>query len=612
MNELQEILIQEYQKKKQSIVSPVDLLEMIESVMSDVLETNLLTERPKAKPGQQEFPFGKEYFQDAESLEFTYRAIPEIPVSELGWASLESNDEGTRAKRQQLEQFLSRIKGENFKTKLNNLNEMLNDPSKFIQSGKIQAKSPGERIALILAYLIFFKTLTTIITNFNAASAGFNFESFLGVLLGGGQIATGNKTIADLKAAARPKAPNGIPISLKLYGADAVKVGGSYTDLVNDLVNASSPSTGTGQGSYMQYVVATKDLTGEGLQTEGVVTFYRFNLTLENIFQIFASSRSGSKKLNQTDIRLPKVIVDGDVKLDKAPKPPRMPDMQILEKIFMEASLRAIPDLPEQLFQAINYAKSPHLFSDIKKGGAFRPGTGGTKLVTWHGSPSPGRDADKQGVEPGELGFVAGGAPLLNVLRATARAGFINPENFEKIWNSLYVAHNEALQKVHDYTEELARIKVHWSKKKGDFASAKQSLIFYNSLPPSLQQRALLYSYGYQHRKQFELVKGDIYDIARLAGSYKAFGTQATGTEGQDEVQIGWLRIGRQEVQDMLNEVITETNAAVFEIFNNLKTLNDSLQQYFAGALEDPEPAETAIKAASDISTKTEEIKTDI
>jgi len=612
MNELQELLNQEYRKKKDSLVTPVDLLEMIEDVMNDVLETNLLTEAPKKKAGQQQLAFGKQYFKDAESLEFTYRAIPEIPVSELGWASLESNDEGTRAKRQQLEQFLSQIKGENFQTKLKNLNEMLNNPSKFIQSGKVQSKSPGERIAMILAYLIFFKTLTTIITNFNAASAGFNFESFLGVLLGGGQIATGNKTIADLKSAARPKAPNGIPISLKLYAAATAKAGGSYTDLVNDLTLADAPRTGTGQGSYMQYVVATKDLRGEGLQTEGLIKFYRFNLTLENIFQVFANSGNAGK-LNHQDIKLPMAVIDGTIRLDKAPRPPRMPDMQTLESLFLDAARRRMPELPEELFQAINYAKAPHLFTDIKskRQGAFKPGRGGKKLVTWHGTPSPGKTEDGQDADPGELGLVYDGAPLLNILRASARTGHISPENFEKIWNVLNAAHEEALIKVHEYRQKLNQIQANWGQEKDAFATTQQSLDFYNELRnrPSLQQRALLYSFGYQHRKQFELNKKDILGIARLAGSYKAYGTAATGTEGQQDVEIGWLRIGRQEVQEMLNEVVTETNAAVFEIFSSLKTLNDSLQEYFAGALENSQPAETAIKAAADISTKTEEIK---
>lgn len=71
------------------------------------------------------------------------------------------------------------------------------------------------------------------ITNFNASSAGFNFEAFLAVLLGGSQIpASGATTIADLTTS------DGTPISLKLYNEKTVKAGGSYNDLISDLTRS--------------------------------------------------------------------------------------------------------------------------------------------------------------------------------------------------------------------------------------------------------------------------------------------------------------------------------------------------------------------------------------
>ena len=53
--------------------------------------------------------------------------------------------------------------------------------------------------------------MTQVITSFNASAAGFTFESFLAVLLGGSQIATGAGTIADFRTG------QGEPVSLKLY-----------------------------------------------------------------------------------------------------------------------------------------------------------------------------------------------------------------------------------------------------------------------------------------------------------------------------------------------------------------------------------------------------------
>ena len=100
---------------------------------------------------------------------------------------------------------------------------------------------------------------------------GFAFESFLGVLLGGQQVPTGEGTIADLRTA------DGTPISLKLYAEASVEVGGSWTDLVRDVAKG-----------LMQYVVVTKtfDKKGGPMDVNGTLDFYRFDFTLDNIMDI--------------------------------------------------------------------------------------------------------------------------------------------------------------------------------------------------------------------------------------------------------------------------------------------------------------------------------------
>ena len=56
----------------------------------------------------------------------------------------------------------------------------------------------------VMSYLVFLKSLTMAITNFNASAAGFNFEAFLSVLMGGSPIPAGQtgdvSTIADFVA----------------------------------------------------------------------------------------------------------------------------------------------------------------------------------------------------------------------------------------------------------------------------------------------------------------------------------------------------------------------------------------------------------------------------
>ena len=180
-----------------------------------------------------------------EQQTITIDVIPSIPVSELGWSDVRTTDKGAQVdgpQRQALVDYLNNIKGANLQEKLGSLNQFYSEGLKLPGN-----TSPATKISKILSYLVFYKTLTSIIQNFNAASAGFSFESFLGAMLNGKQVPTGEGTIADLVAG------DGTPISLKLYAETSVEVGGSFTDLVGDL---------TKDPGYMQYIVCMKDLQG--------------------------------------------------------------------------------------------------------------------------------------------------------------------------------------------------------------------------------------------------------------------------------------------------------------------------------------------------------------
>ena len=74
---------------------------------------------------------------------------------------------------------------------------------------------------------------------------------------------------------------------------------------------------------------------------------------------------------------------------------------------------------------------------------------------------------------------------------------------------------------------------------------------------------------------------------------------------------IGTIHVGVANVQDILNKVTAAVNEKVFEIFNNVKLLTTNIQAYFAGGLEEDSQADTAIGAAQNIETKTEEIKSE-
>lgn len=571
MSELTKILAEEYDKQTSVSLDPNMLIRMIEEILE--VPPTLNEERGT----QTAFDFGPGY--EGKTIEFTYRAIPEIPISELGWASLNSNDRGTAAKRSQLEQFLGTVEGSDMRQKIKDLNRFLNDPAE-IDKYTGQGASDSEKIARTLSYLVFFKTLTEIITNFNASSAGFSFESFLAVLLGGGQIATGNKTIADLTD------ENGVPISLKLYSEKTVKAGGSWTDLVNDLTKASARSaarSGRGEGSFMQYLVATKALEGEGLETTGEINFYQYVLTLENIVQIMANS---ADEENHFSIRLPEKFVSGTEDLMSLEKPSQ-PTQQDIEAIFVQNVQSALGDMPnlEAMLQAIDYSKNKKLFKGGKIGlGQFAPGNG--KKLGWDGG-------------------VSTKAPIVLILQDLASQGLIPEESLQQIHSVVHRANEIAAEKARRALE-LYRT---YREGAGPLASPEASVQFYNKLTGPEKQRALLFTAGYQARNQYELRKWDIKNIAQLAAPFPAFGSKITGTRGQKEVWIGKLEIGRAKVQEMLNAAISDLNKNVFILFDNLKLLNDSLQAYFAGAMEDNDLANTAIDASMDISKKTAEIK---
>ena len=169
---------------------------------------------------------------------FEWSMIPDIPISEIGWSDVSTVGEGEEQKtisgpqRQLLEGYLKNIDGKTFEERIANISRFYSDGAGIIGESKKDGRT--EKITQAISYLVFYKTLTKVITNFNASSAGFSFESFLSALVKGKQIQTGNKTIADYTDGLSGQE---IPVSLKLYREGGLEVGGSYTDLINDLVD---------------------------------------------------------------------------------------------------------------------------------------------------------------------------------------------------------------------------------------------------------------------------------------------------------------------------------------------------------------------------------------
>ena len=229
---------------------------------------------------------------------YTIKQIPLIPVSELGWANNEDGAQGG-TQRTLLEDWLRNIEGTGFQDKLNNVQIRLKEGFSEI---KPENNNLQKYIQEVMSYLVFVKTLTMAITNFNASAAGFNFEAFLATLMAGSQIpASGAKTIADFTAEIDGAI---VPVSLKLYTEGQLEVGGSYTDLVNDMVIPSDiwsswADTPEYEGGAMRYIVCTKDFekAENPLERTGVINFYQFDISRANIFRILANASTFGKKV---------------------------------------------------------------------------------------------------------------------------------------------------------------------------------------------------------------------------------------------------------------------------------------------------------------------------
>jgi hypothetical protein len=552
MSDLKNILREEYKKKK-LFITPQSLMVMIEEVME--IPHLLIKEEISGSPS---------------SATVDWTAIPEIPISELGWAALHSNEEGApHESRQQLQQFLEQIKGKDLRSKLKYIDDVYKNPDKVMKRKSMAAQTPGQKIAATLSFLVFIKTLTTIITNFNAASAGFNFEAFLGVLLGGGQISTGSKTIADLRD------EDGRPISLKLYQEKTLKAGGSYTDLVNDLIRKPFYS--------MQYVVATKTLTGEGLDAEGVIDVYRYKLDIDNICQILYNS---ALPHNSENIQLPISIIAGETGLGF--EIPKIPPPEQIAKDFVQRAQRGLEragsgDFWPLLEPALDYSTETSLF----KGGNIAAAS----FLTQN--------------RPGSV------KSILNQFASQENAP-ISRDQIGPIFDILNAANEKAIAQVKKAKETIAS----FTKGEKEWASPEDSLAFYNGLSLDQKRRALMSSKGYRFTKQYELTRRDIYDIQTLAarsgdkeGSSRVFGGR--DSRGQTGVHIGQIVVGKTKLQETLNKMVTEVNESVFIIFQNLKTLTTNLQAYFAGALADDTQAKAAVTASNEIEGRTQELRTD-
>jgi hypothetical protein len=523
----------------------------------------------------------------AEEISVVWNGIPELQMSELAWGAATGEGENPSDARVQLERFLNHVgvsPKDDIKVKLRALESFYTKSEKTGKTkavGKtslaragINVDDPRETIGRILGYLTFYKTLTMILQNFNASAAGFTFESFVAVLLGGEQIPTGNQTIADLTS------KTGKPISLKLLTDEAAIVKGSYTDLIDDLAGRGSMPV-----ERMEYLVCLKALTGDGPTLEGVIKFHRFFYDYENMLD-FLTATSGKYADN---LRLP-LSDDG-----YTPDPGR--ELRYTEPVpsysgesinddnqewwqanFGEAFDEILGNNPSRAYQKLGVA----IEHDPKEAEAFKDA-----VFQLQGEEGNGFTRDVRAAEVTRLYPDLAGQAKRHI---QGHPAYLLSKAVNDKLKGLY-------KREVSYTQSQRKQAGRSAAAPSNYASIEDSVKLLRQLHDTGDREAffnaMTNSYGYVTRKQWIISGTQIETITKSLG---------------EESYLGRLFIGQGYVHEMVNLYAGIMNEKVFEIFRELKVLTSALQDFFTGGLQRP-AAQQAISSSNSIGEKTAKVE---
>ena len=555
MSELSKILKEEYTKNSRSI-GPDTLMEMIEEILQ--LPLGLLSEestQPKVRT-------------------YHISEIPMIPISELGWANADDDAEtddpnAPPSQRRGLEQYLSNIPGTGFQDKLNAVSRIMEDG---IES--IPRDNPKEFIQKAMAYLVFYKTLTMAITNFNASAAGFNFEAFLAALMDGKQIpASGAKTIADITANVDGER---VPISLKLYTDRGLEVGGSFFDLCNDMLEPNGEwaswvnANPQYEGGAMRYIACTKTLNGDGVEQEGHIDFYQFDITRSNLFELLSVTDAGRKAIlsNTTFMAaLTEYMETGEQTdaLNWADSIPARSDTSNSAEISsLWSDYLSKADLSPMREAGISDEQQKVILNTLVKlyTDSIEATQSALKLAA-------------DGALTTQIALALNTEPSREEVKA-ARA--IRDQIVKPLFNSF----KKDVIKTRDARGQFL-------DKSGEWVTGPEVVEWYDSLTPELKAMAIKNTKGYLTRSHWVLSRGA---TIKLGGGSP----------------FAKLEIGAAAVIRVLESARGELMDEVFGIFDQVSAMSDSLNAFFANGLQEPEQARVAAKSADDVGADTRKI----
>ena len=552
------------------------LMEMVEEELDNFKPRGSLRERAKRKPT---------------ARTYTIHEIPLIPVSELGWANNEEGREG-ETQRSVLESWLKGIDGSNIQEKLENVVLKMKDGFGDVP----KSDNAKEYIQQVMSYLVFLKTLTMAITNFNASAAGFNFEAFLSALLGGTQIpASGADTIADIYVPISSEGGSEIvPVSLKLYEEKGLEVGGSFTDLANDLMVPSNKwaawaSKEVHGGGAMRYIACTKDfeevVKGDPLSRQGDIKFYEFDITRNNLFDLFSRAGDLSRKAIAIEEGFKARLSAWDAAGRKGEPP----------FVGVQDDAGGLASLPEPSEKG-----DPNELADVFENDYLMPLTPSLKKAGFRANQVTALIKGIRAIyersmeETGEVNKFPAAAiktEMLNVVsnqEVKEMTGLTISKFRDNIFGTgEYEGTPGAFRRFKEQVISVADLRgqaiealgwVYADKKAGSSSDIVQ---WYNGLSQEAKKVAIANTRGYLTRKKWLIPRG------------KAI---AYATE-QGKAPFAVLPIGASFVQDMLESVRNEVMDDVFRIFDQMAEMSRQLNLFFAKGLKKPKEAEKGAEA---------------
>jgi uncharacterized protein YifE (UPF0438 family) len=467
-------------------------------------------------------------------IKLTWETLPMPNISEIAWSEPKSSE------RKEMASFLKRIGG--------NEGDL---PTKLaaIQGVVEEGFKKGTAMSTVLSYLVFLKTLTYIIQSFNSASAGFTFESFLGVLLGGEQIPTGQDTIADYQTGA------GEYISLKLLtqkgsiGGTGKKaagstIDGSYTQLIDDLSGTSGINS-----DRMKYVIALKDFEGKGTDLGGTISVYEFVIDRGTLQELMSQNTESKESFSLMTPKSRKFYYGN-----------REATKEELDD-FMPAFLSAAKEMdgPER---AVLYNKYRSL---ISKALAKRA----PELLDLSAEEVAAEAWESLSTGEFSKDFDISQDPVGSLLKRSVKS----------IWDT---QNKDRKTKANLDKQRKGKLEfMSFDKSAAELAGIKDDAEYFDTIKK--------YSRGYVTTGQFKITQDPI---------MKGVG---------NAIKIGSLSIGRDVVEKALKQSVTDVNERMFAAFEKMNTLASSLQQFFLQGLRDTD-GEQAIAASRGVKKDTEDV----